>query len=194
MTDKLRTERDVDAAIDRAVREIMSTEPDPGFRRRVLERLTGMPPARWTWARVTVGIAAVAATLVAAIWLATPERSRMPTAPAVARHQSAEVAPTDPSTVPKTEVKQSVVVKKPGRSAAPLAASPRTKVPQPPPGRVEATSLTLARPQQLEEGQPQPSAVSTIEPIRVQPLQPIPAVDLRQLIIERITIPPLPPR
>jgi hypothetical protein len=191
MTDKLRTERDVDAAIDRAVREIMSAEPNPGFRRRVLERLTDTPPARWTWARLTVGIGAAAAMVVAAIWLAAPERSTTPTAPAVVRHQPVEVAPPDPSPAPKIEVTQPVV-KKPGRPAA--AASPRTKVPQPPPGRVEATSLQLAQPTQLDEGQPQPNAVSAIEPIRVQPLQPIPAVDLRRLIIERITIPPLPPR
>jgi hypothetical protein len=184
MTDKLRTERDVDAAIDRAVLEIMSAEPRPGFRRRVLERLTDAPPAGWTWARVTVGIGAAAATLVAAIWLSAPERSTAPTAPVVARQQAAEVAPPPPSPTPKTEGQQPVV-KKPVAPAGPLATVPRTRVPQPPPGRVEAASLPL----------PQPNAVSTIEPIQLPPLQPIPEVDIRRIIIERITIAPLsPPR
>jgi hypothetical protein len=184
MTDKHRTERDVDAAIDRAVHEIMSAEPRPGFRRRVLDRLGDAPPARWTWARISVGIAAATASLVAAIWLAAPERSTAPTAPAVARHQPAEVAPPPPSPTRKTEG-EPPVVKKPIAPAGPLRTVPRRAVPQPPPGRVEAASLPL----------PQPNAVSTIELIQLPPLQPIPEVDVRRRIIERITTSPLsPPR
>jgi hypothetical protein len=182
----------VDAAIDRAVREIMSAEPRPGFRHRVLERLTDAPPARWTWARVTVGIATAAATLVAAIWLSAPEHSTAPTAPTVARQQPTEVAPPPASPTPGTEVEQPVV-KKPLRPPASLPARPRTQVPQPPPGRVEATSLPRVQPQQLEGVKP--TAVNAVEPILLPPLQPVPAVDVRRLIIERITIQPLsPPR
>jgi hypothetical protein len=180
----------MDAAIDRAVREIMSVEPRPGFRRRVLERLTDAPPARWTWARISVGIAAAAATLVAAVWLRAPEPSTTPTTPSVARHQPADVAPSSPSPTPPPEIKPPVI-KKRLPPAPSLPATPRLNVPQPPPGRVEATSLPLVQPQQLEAGQPQPSALDTIEPIRVPPLQPIPELVVRGLTIERITIPPL---
>jgi hypothetical protein len=193
MTDKLRSEREVDAAIDRAVREIMSVEPRPGFRRRVLERLTGAPPARRTWARVTVGMtAAAAATLIAALWFSTPERSTAPTTPTLARQQPAEVAPGPPPS-PKTEPKEPAVNKpiRPPRARP----TPRTQVPQPPPGRVEAASLPLVQPQPGVEGQAQSNAANTIEAVRVSPLRSIPEVDVRSRIIERITIPPLsPPR
>lgn len=190
MTDTQRTERDIDAAIDRAVREIMSAEPRPGFRRRVLERLTDAPPARWSWARVTVGMAAAAATLVGALWLSTPDRSPAPAAPTLARHQPVDVvlpAPA-PSPSPTTKPRQLAVNKTLGSGNAPRTVL-RKPVAQPAPGRVEATSLLLVQPQ------PQPNAVDTMEAIRVSPLQPLPDADVRRRIIERITIPPLsPPR
>ena len=183
MTDKQRTERDIDAAIDRAVREIMSVEPRPGFRRRVLERLTDAPPARWSWARVTVGMAAAAATLVGAVWLSTPDRSPAPAAPTFARQQPADVVLPAPSPSPTTQPRQ-LAVNKPVSSGNAHRTVFRKPIAQPPPGRVEATSLPLVQP-------PPPNAVDTMEAIRVSPLQPIPEADVRRRIIERITIPPL---
>ncbi len=186
MTDKQRTERDIDAAIDRAVREIMSVEPRPGFRRRVLERLTDAPPARWSWARVTGGMAAAAATLVAALWLNTADRSPAPAAPTVARQQPTDVVLPAPSPSPTTQPRQLAVNKPVGSVNTPRTVL-RKPVAQPPPGRVEATSLPLVQPQPL------PNAVDTMEAIRVSPLPPIPEADVRRRIIERITIPPLSP-
>ena len=60
-----------DAAIDRAVREIMSAEPRPGLRQRVLARLDEEPRTdMWSWARLGL-VAGAAAIVLLAIWART---------------------------------------------------------------------------------------------------------------------------
>jgi hypothetical protein len=61
-------ERDIDDAIDRAVREIMSVEPRPGLRGRVLTRIErGRAPAGWP--RLAGALALAAAALVMLVWM-----------------------------------------------------------------------------------------------------------------------------
>jgi hypothetical protein len=66
-----------DAAIDRAVREIMSAEPRPGFRRRVLDRLAEDRRTPWSAPRLGLAAAAVAA-VVLALFMWTRPADRTP--------------------------------------------------------------------------------------------------------------------
>ncbi len=64
MTDNRRDDSHLDAAIDRAVRDLMSVEPRAGLRERVLAELTGEPARAAWWPRLALGSAAVAAAAV----------------------------------------------------------------------------------------------------------------------------------
>jgi hypothetical protein len=59
----------VDRAIDRAVRQIMSAEPPPGLRRRVMARLEAPAPRPSLVPRVALAAAALAAVVLAVILL-----------------------------------------------------------------------------------------------------------------------------
>ena len=65
MTDKhAATASHLDAAIDRAVREMMSVEPRADLRERVLAELVGEPARAALWPRLAFGSAAVAVAAV----------------------------------------------------------------------------------------------------------------------------------
>lgn len=65
------TEREIDTAIDRAVRDFMDVDADAAFRARVTARL--QRPARRAWTpRLAVGAVATVAIAVALLWLRTP--------------------------------------------------------------------------------------------------------------------------
>jgi hypothetical protein len=188
MTDRYRTEWDVDAAIDRAVREIMSAEPRPGFSRRVQRRLAAPPTRQWTWARLGPATAVAALALLAAIWLATPQRK--PPETTVAQQPPPRVAPqAAPPERRPAPVKPSVRDLPPPRRS-------RGDFRQPPPGRVEAASIVVGAGPELDRVE-QP--LDIIQPIHIVPVQTralgLPEVVIQPLTIERITIPPLsPPR
>jgi hypothetical protein len=64
------TEREIDTAIDRAVRDLMDVDTDAAFRARVTARL--QPPARRAWTpRLAVAAGATVAIAVALLWLRT---------------------------------------------------------------------------------------------------------------------------
>jgi hypothetical protein len=66
------TEREMDTAIDRAVRDLMDVEPDAAFRAQVTARLHR--PVRRAWApRLAAGAVAMLAIVVALIWLRAPQ-------------------------------------------------------------------------------------------------------------------------
>jgi hypothetical protein len=66
------TEREMDTAIDRAVRDFMDVDADSAFRARVTARLHR--PARRAWApRLAAGAVAMLAIVVALIWLRAPQ-------------------------------------------------------------------------------------------------------------------------
>jgi len=97
------TERDVDRAIDRAVRSMMNVEPDAGTTRRVLASLRHPEPVvfRWTWAAAAAAAIALAVLLMRGIPLSPePELVRTPAVPqptAVARAPEPGDAPGTPS-------------------------------------------------------------------------------------------------
>jgi hypothetical protein len=87
------THRDLDDAIDWAVREMMSAEPRAGFRGRVLARIDEPRRAWLTVPRLT-GATVCAAALVAVLVLDRgQERPARPSAPTVERAAIAENAP-----------------------------------------------------------------------------------------------------
>lgn len=161
----------LDDAIDRAVQELVSGDPRPGFRRRVLEALSA-PPARrsWIpWMLVPAGTVAVVLTLAALLRpvpASPPERpassiAQVPAAktPAVATEHPPAPAPDPPP-----------ARKNAGRSA------PVTFVFGPPTDRVTATSVSDA-PDSVsiveaagEAARARGDIVSSIVPIAVAPI------------------------
>jgi hypothetical protein len=69
------TDRHLDDAIDRAVREMMSVDADPGFRARVFARLEQPRVRRFTWPGFAL-IAAAAAVVLAIVLTRTPSPDR----------------------------------------------------------------------------------------------------------------------
>jgi hypothetical protein len=66
------TEREIDTAIDRAVRDLMDVDTDAAFRARVTARLHR--PVRRAWApRLAAGAVAMLAIAVATIWFRAPQ-------------------------------------------------------------------------------------------------------------------------
>jgi type IV secretory pathway VirB10-like protein len=89
------TERHLDDAIDRAVRDIMSAEPRPGLRERVLRQIDVPPRWRITLPAV-VGAAACAAVLIALVLPDRPPRQTPPSSTSVARTPPAAATPGNP--------------------------------------------------------------------------------------------------
>jgi hypothetical protein len=102
------TDRDIDRAIDRAVRSMMDVEPAADTTRRVLASLGGgeRRPIGWTWAAAT----AVAAILVLAMVLMRapgpaqqPQiaRDRTPESPAIAERSARMPGDVEPAAPPR---------------------------------------------------------------------------------------------
>jgi hypothetical protein len=180
-----------DAAIDRAVREIMSGEPRPGFRQRVLARLDEEPRSVWSWARLGL-VAGAAAIVLLTLWART-DRPVAPagTAPQQAASQPqpgpskpAAAAPTEPqrpaATLATNETKRTTV--KPERPAI-----VRRAPPAPADRRVSAASVNPAEETQepgVRATRP-PIAPMTIAPLQIRPL------DTPELIVRPVPIGPL---
>jgi hypothetical protein len=94
---------ETDAAIDRAVREIMSRDPAPGFRQRVLARLQREPGVPWTWGRIGLIATASAVVLLLAMWTRTPQPQPLHQPVPEPRRAELErpVAPPAPTPTPK---------------------------------------------------------------------------------------------
>ena len=138
------TEREMDSAIDRAVRDLMDVDADAAFRARVTARLQRPPRRAWT-PRLAAGAVATVAIVMAVLWLRTPpppatttegnaasaERAIPPEAPPVAgsnpkaaspvpvvRRQTSSRQATEPSIREGTVV--AAVAEMPFTSIAPL--------------------------------------------------------------------------
>lgn len=164
-----------DAAIDRAVREIMSGEPRPGFRQRVLSRLDEEPRTVWSWPRLSLAAsAAVAIVVMLAIW-GRPERTVAPivTAPPQARQvQPTESTPPLPPSAPPKRERRDLV---------------RIAPPPPADRRVSAASVSPAE-EALEPGAAAPRP--PIDPMAIAPLQVRP-LETPELIVRPVAVGPL---
>jgi hypothetical protein len=194
-----------DAAIDRAVRELMNGEPAPGFRQRVFARLEDEPRATWmrstfTWPRLGFAAVTAAIVLALALWMRPVTRTVEP-----------KLADVRPQVV---EPPQTAPVAKPVAPATPL--SPRVADRQPAPPvvkpRTDATAkrvlstatdrrVAAANVTPVEEAleraatkNPAPIVPGNIAPLNVRPLE-TPEIIVRPLTVGPLMIVPLlPPR
>ena len=193
----MRSEREIDDAIDRAVRDIMSAEPRAGFRGRVLGRLDERGPstrsgqalstssgqaASWfSLPRFAAAMALLAMAIAIAALLRTADSQVPPGAPAVAQKEPA-AAPEVRAVTPDAAVPVE-------RQSAPAPRRERPRVVFPPKGVVAAASV--ADPESTTRAaQPVPAGPSGgSDP---SALMPAPIV-IAPLIVEPIVIRPIRP-
>jgi hypothetical protein len=174
----LDSEDAADAAIDRAVREIMSAEPRPGFRRRVLDRLAQNRRTPWSVPRLGLAAAAAAAVVLALfMWTRPADRTSDTT---VVRNQVAPAVPpsgTPPGRAPdKAPPHRAVAPRTAGRvESAPADADPRL---------VQAASIETG--DVLREVS-QIDALPSQPPLVVQSLQ-APAPTMSDIVVDAITV------
>ena len=187
-----------DAAIDRAVRELMNGEPAPGFRQRVFARLDDNSRAHWpgsttlTWPRLGFVAIAAAIVLALALWMRPIDRTAEPklaNAPAPAAEQPAALAPPP---VPRIADRQpSPDVAKPRTATTAKRALARATD-----RRISAANVSTAE-EALERTATKDRATmdpGSIAPLNVRPLE-TPEIIVRPLAIGPLMIVPLlPPR
>ena len=202
-----------DAAIDRAIREIMTGEPAPGFRQRVFARLERESHTQSIWAIRTIwtgprlGFAAIAAVavLVFALWTRPAERTNeLPVAqvtPPAIEHRP----PSAPQPVTQTPSGKASISPTPrvadrrtpaGAAKSPARTTPTRVVTAPADRRISAASVAPAE-EALERStatQRPPDDPTSIPPIQVRPLE-TPEIIVRPLAVGPLMIVPLlPPR
>ena len=194
-----------DAAIDRAVRELMNGEPAPGFRQRVFARLEDEPRAHGmremlAWPRLGFAAIAAAIVLALALWMRPIERTAEPKL-ATVRPQVAEQPPAPsatervaPATAPPPRIADrqpsSDVVKPRTGTTAKRATSATTD------RRVSAASIAPAE-EAIERTATKdrtPIDPGNITPLNVRPIE-TPELIVRPLVVGPLMIVPLlPPR
>ena len=196
----MRSDLELDDAIDRAVRDMMSADARAGFRNRVLARLedavpsTGWGPsaryarsgqgASWfTLPRVAAAMSVLAVAIAVAALLRTNQAQAPPPAPVVAQTQPAAPQEVRP------------VVQAPAASPKPTTElaqrRDKSRIKFPPKGVVAAASV--ADPEATTPAaQPDPAAAAAGSELLI--ITPVPLV-IAPLIIQPIVIPPIrPPR
>lgn len=186
------SDRDIDDAIDRAVRDIMGAEPRPGLRGRVLERIERPTGLVFSWPRLAAaGAVAAAAMLSFMLWRPAPPLPETDlatkTAPVV---RPGIVEPRDAAPAPRP-------VPPPAGAAAPAQAPRRSTTPArqpqapvapphfPAPGVVSAATIAGTTPDTAATG------VAEAVPLPLDPNAApiiIPAIHIEPLAIERIVI------
>lgn len=194
------TDKHLDDAIDRAVREMMSAEPASDLRRRVLDTITRPRRRAIAWSALAYGSAALAAIVLLVVSLVTRRADVPETRVAGAPTVSPAAAPTRPSPLAPEPAEQPAV-SSPGRRQSPArrpreASTPDVGVPNFADRRVEAASIPGA----LALGSEAMSAAS-LEPVVPLGIAAIGAepivtkeIGIAPIDIVRIEIAPLPPR
>ena len=192
------TDKHLDDAIDRAVREMMSAEPASDLRQRVLDTITRPRRRAIAWSALAYGSAALAAIVLLVVSLVT----RRPDVPEtrVAGTTTVSPAPTTPTPVdPQPAPQPSLSL--PGRSPssprqARGASTPPVGVPNVGDRRVEATSIP--GPLALESETTSPAPLEPVVPLGIATIgaQPIATkeIGIAPIEIVRIEIAPSPPR
>ncbi len=187
MTDNRRDDSHLDAAIDRAVRDLMGVEPRAGLRERVLAELTGEPARAAWWPRLALGSAAVAVVVVVLLMINRPPEQPVDrtiagaTPPAVAPGNTSETA-KPPGAAPPVHVD--------GPRAQ--AATQRPVVED---RLVQAASIAANEPIAIEP-MTAVEPLALIDPIRIARLE-VPAeldISIKPITIARIEITPLTPQ
>jgi len=186
MTDNRRDDSRLDAAIDRAVRDLMSVEPRAGLRERVLAELTGEPARAAWWPRLALGSAAVAVAVVVLLTIV----NRPPERPV--DRTIADAAPPA-AAAPNT----GEFSKPPGGTPPVRVDGPRTRTAEGNPvvGRpVQAASIDMGESITIEPMTPV-ERLAPIDPIRIARLEAptVSEISIKPITIERIEITPLTP-
>jgi len=193
MANSFRDDSHLDAAIDRAVRDMMSAEPRTDLRERVLAELTGAPARTRLWPRLAFGSAALAIAAVALlVFVERPadrpvERVAVATPPPAPASPAAE-APAAPS-IPSGAVDRDTA-RRGGLESA--AAAREKKVADRP---VQAASIAAGEAVGIEPMTPV-EPLRPLEPIRIATLvaPSASAISIVPITIERIEITPLSPQ
>jgi hypothetical protein len=174
------TEREIDTAIDRAVRDFMDVDTDSAFRPRVTARL--QRPARRAWTpRLAVAAVATVAIAMALLWIRTPPPAATTEGNAVSAEQA---LPLPTPSVGGSDPKAAAAVP----MAPPRASARRAAEPSIPPGTVvaavaEMPFTSIAPLTAIEPISVEPIANTPITPqeIVVAPLSPIAEVQISPL-------------
>ena len=202
MTDRSLGDSELDAAIDRAVRDLMGAEPRADLRERVLSELprpselAGTSARATLWPRFAFGLVAAAAVLVIAVQFADRPSER----PA---EQTIAVLPAPPDRprtagTPFTRPPEHTPIPRaaPARRTGPVPTTPlRGVVPDDRP--IQAASIETAPPLGIAPMTPV-ARLNRIEPIGLSRLEaseiPAPAIDIKPLAIDLLEIGPLTPQ
>jgi hypothetical protein len=196
MTPDHRDDSLLDAAIDRAVRDMMSAEPRADLRTRVMAELAGEPPRSAWWPRLAVASAALVVAIVALLTFVNRPTDRPV-------DQTIVSAP--PASVPSNQGGGT----RPSAGATPAAEGEAILTRHPRTTAVAGRDVAEGRP--IEAASIDPVDALGIEPLttveRLRPLEPIgiarleaplvvpPAISIPLITIEPIEITPLtPPR
>ena len=188
MTDNRRDDSHLDAAIDRAVRDLMSVEPRAGLRERVLAELTGEPARAAWWPRLALGSAAVAVVVLVLLMIV----NRPPEQPVDRTIAGA----TPPAAAPGNT---SETAKPPGAAPPVHVDGPRaqaaTKRPVVEDRLVQAASIAASEPIAIEP-MTAVEPLAPIDPIRIARLETPAELDIsiKPITIARIEITPLTPQ
>jgi hypothetical protein len=179
------TDRHVDEAIDRAVREMMEVDPPAGLRARVMARVDQPPSRLWTWPRL-MAIAAVPAALVLVVFLTRgPDSDTQPRTAAAGPQPPAPMQPVIATPQPVAGSAPSMAA---GDSRPVAATRRRAGVADRMPGPVEpAAQVAVVTP--LDRIAP-----VTIDPIAAPTIAPSPIVITPLDRIADLVIEPLPSR
>jgi hypothetical protein len=202
MTDRSLGDSELDAAIDRAVRDLMGAEPRADLRERVLSELAGGSSelagtsARATlWPRFAFGLVAATAVLVIAVQFADRPAER-PAEQTIAGRAAPEARPrTDGAPLPPS-VPAPIPPRPPARVSGPATTTPprSASVDDRP---IQAASIETAPPLGIAPMTALPR-LSSIQPIALSSIDaagiPAPAIDIAPLTIEQMEIAPLTPR
>ena len=177
------SERQIDDAIDHAVRDLMNVDADSAFRARVAERLHQPKPRGHVWRQLAIASATAAAIVIGvAMWRDKPAPANLPTPGLVAS------APTAPP------VAAPPVPPAPVASREPRPAPARTRPSLAPTQRIARGTLvaTVAGDPLPADGPPEsaPGGVEPVDPIASIEVEPIAQ---KPIVTAAITITPLAP-
>jgi hypothetical protein len=191
------SERQIDKAIDDAVRDLMNVDADPAFRARVAARLQQRPAHFSGWRQLAIASAALAAIVIGMVLFRDGDAPAVRQAPvsSVASNGSAKPAPEVSAAPPARPL--------PLPAPAPDRATARRTAPRPPitGGNVTqeipraALLATVADAVEAAGGEPAGSfRPIEVQPITAAPIRP-PQLEIAPLApIGQIVIAPLDPR
>jgi hypothetical protein len=195
MTDRPLGDSELDAAIDRAVRDLMGAEPRADLRERVLSELAGGTTRAVLWPRFAFGLVAATAALIIAVQFTDrspepPAEQTIAALPAPAERPRTDGPPLTPEVTPQVPPRARE------RARAPVSTpSLRGAIPDDRP--IQAASIETA-PALGIEPMTALTRLKSIEPIALSTIDapeiPAPVIDIAPLTIEQMEIAPLTPR